>query len=156
MKPAAMFWMVAAFGAICAVLLASDATRRMRLAEADARALASLEGDMRRLAAYSAAEALVDSQAGKGEGAESVPLPVSIPLPDFINPIPVKSETLDVTEFGLGWKRLPSKTALEALAAICNLNAPWRATGFRLEALADGESCSLDANVTRVLPASGQ
>lgn len=158
MKAAAATWAVAAACALMTLLLSSDAAGRLRLAEANGMACAALAADADRLAAYSSAEATLLSlhQAGGGKAAE-VPLPVSLPLPDSTAATHSTSSGMwEVSEFELGWERLPSKTALEALSALCGLGAPWRMAGFRLAALDDGESCSLDAKAVSVAPVGKQ
>lgn len=115
------------------------------------RILASLDVDLARLAAYDEALALL-SEAGPLP--EKVPLPVSVPEPaSCVRDVSATPGGWNDATFSLRWEA-PARTALEALAALCNLDGAWRLRSFSLRPMADGEDAVLEVMVATGRPSS--
>jgi len=147
-------WMRMALDAVmCALLLVSATltlvgrSRIMALLRSH-RALASLNADLARLDAYEQAEARL---ASAGPLPNEVPLPVSIPAPlSCDREIAVSPGGWETVTFSLRWEA-PARTALEALAALCNLDDTWCLRSFSLRPLAGG-GAALEARVATARP----
>lgn len=112
------------------------------------RALASLNADLARLDAYERAEARL---ASAGSLPSEVPLPVSIPAPSSCDrETAVSPGGWETATFSLRWEA-PARTALEALAALCNLGDTWCLRSFSLRPLAGG-GAALEARVATARP----
>lgn len=134
---------------VAAVALSARGRSLMAAQRAHCRVLASLDADMALLDAYSDAAARLEAA---GPLPSEVPLPVSIPAPSScIREVSTTPGGWDDAMFSLRWEA-PARTALEALAAICNLDATWRLRSFSLRPL-DGGGAALGASVATGRPA---
>lgn len=143
-KTCKMLLALSAVALLAGLFAASSGARASRRIAANGAAERAFAGEIGLLAAYNAAEERLSTL--KGEPAE-VPLRPALPLPD--DSALDKSESPDWTafSFGLSWRSVPSRTALELLGSLLNLGDGWRVSKFSLEALDDGESASFGATV---------
>jgi hypothetical protein len=134
---------------LAAIAFTSDARSRLAATRIHRRALASMEASLARLSAYEEAEARL---ASAGTLPNEIPLPVSVPSPASLNRETTTSPGgWTAATFDLHWDA-PAKAALEALAALCNLDATWHIDAFSLKPSAGG--ASLDVRISTARPAT--
>lgn len=143
-KQCRIILLLAAAALLAGLAAASRGGAKCRRLAANAAAERSFSREISMLASYAAAESRLSEF--EGEPGE-VPLRPALPLPDESSLEKSESPEWIAFDYSLSWGRLPSKTALELLEALLNLDGAWRVSGFTLEALDDGESVSLRANV---------
>lgn len=133
---------------LAAGIMTACGRSRMAALRTHRRVLASLDADLARLAAYDAAAARL---LAAGPLPDDVPLPVSVPAPaSCLRDVSSTPGGWDVATFSLRWEA-PARPALEALAAICNLDSAWRVQSFSLKPL-DGGGAALEVSVATGRP----
>lgn len=143
-KQCLVILMLAAAALLAGLSAASRGGAKCRRLAANAAAERSFSREIAMLASYTAAESRLSEYAGNpGE----VPLRPALPLPDESSVAKTDSPEWIAFSYSLSWRRLPSRTALELLEELLNLDGAWRVSGFSLDALDDGESASFRAEV---------
>ena len=151
-KARATLLIVAAALGVAAVAFSLEANAKRRALRMHRNAFDSLAPDMALLDRYAREASALEAD---GPPPENLPLPVSLPAPSKMtrNTTATRSGEWETTSFRLRWEGQP-RTALEALAAICNLPRGWRIAEFSLTAGKDGIA-TLDAMVETVRRSNG-